>query len=112
MRKLSAGEGSEHLELSEQQEHSSEVHSIQYDVWLDDKTGEKKVEKYMAHEHAERCDECGYYTMMVNREEIVKQPNLQESGLLVKHYRCSYCKHREARQVMLAALSTNVTPSS
>jgi hypothetical protein len=109
MRKLSAEEGAVHLEESQWAEHKSEIHSVEYDVWLDEKTGQKIVEKYMAYQHAEKCSECGFYTMKIDTEEIVKQPSDQTEGILLEHYRCSYCKHREAREVPIAALSSNVT---
>jgi hypothetical protein len=107
MRKLSSEEGSVHLEAQQAAEHASEVHSMEYDVWLDEKTGEKRVEKYMAFEHAEKCGECGYYTMRIHTEEIERKPTQTEDGLLAKHYRCSYCNHREAKEVVIAALSSN-----
>lgn len=108
MRKLSAEEGAVHLEEDQLAEHTSSIHSVEYDVWLDEKTGQKKVEKYMAYQHAEKCGECGFYTMKIDTEEVVKIPSLQEPGILLEHYRCSYCKHREAREVPIAALSSNV----
>jgi hypothetical protein len=108
MRKLSDEEEGVHLEGSQLAEQSSEIHSVEYDVWLDEKTGEKRVEKYMAYQHAEKCGECGFYTMKIDTEEVVKKPTNQEEGLLLEHYRCSYCKHREAREVPIAILSSNV----
>lgn len=107
MRKLSADEGSVHLESDQLAEHKSEIHSVEYDIWLDDKSGEKKIEKYMGYQHAEKCGECGYYTMKIDSEEIEKQPSLQENGLLLEHFKCSYCKHREAREVVIASLASN-----
>lgn len=108
MRKLTSAEGEVHLEADQLAEHKSKLHSAEYDVWLDEKTGEKKIEKYMAYQHAEKCAECGYYTMKIDSEEIEKQPTDKEDGLLLEHYKCSYCKHREAREVVIAALSSNV----
>jgi hypothetical protein len=107
MRKLSAEEGAVHLEAQQAAQSASEIHSVEYDVWLDDKTGEKRIEKYMAYQHAEKCGECGYYTMRIDNEEVEKQPSQSQSGLLLKHYKCSYCSHREAREVEIAALSSN-----
>lgn len=107
MRKLSGEEGSVHLETEQAAQHMSELHSVEYDVWLDEKTGEKKVEKYMAYQHAEKCGECGFYTMKIASEEIERQPTETEDGLLLEHYRCSYCKHREAREVVIAAIGKN-----
>ncbi|MBN8575775.1 MAG: hypothetical protein KF775_04385 [Cyclobacteriaceae bacterium] len=108
MRKLSEEEGSVHLDAEQLAQHRSDIHSVEYDVWLDEKTGEKKVEKYLAYQHAEKCSECGFYTMKIDSEEIEKQPTQTEDGLLLEHYRCSYCKHREAKEVVIAALSSNV----
>ena len=107
MRKLSAEEGAVHLEAEQAAQHASDIHSVEYDVWIDDKSGEKRIEKYMAYQHAEKCGECGYYTMRIVTEEIEKQPSQSQAGLLLKHYQCSYCKHREAREVEIAALSSN-----
>lgn len=108
MRRLSEEEEDAHLEADQIAEEASAIHSVDYDVWLDEKTGFKKVEKYMAYQHAEECPECGYYTMKIHSEEIEKQPTAEETGLLLKHYRCNYCRHRERREVVLAKLSTNV----
>ena len=107
MRKLSEAEESVHLDQREIDEQASVIHAAEYDVWVDEKTGYKQVEKYMGYQHAEKCSECGFLTMKINSEEIVKKPSALEDGLLVKHYRCSYCKHREAREVTIAKLSTN-----
>jgi hypothetical protein len=107
MRKLTEEEELVHLEQSQIDEQASDIHSVEYDVWIDDKTGYKKVEKYMANEHAEKCKECGFYTMKINSEEIEKKPSQTEDGMLIKHFKCSYCKHREAREVVIAKFSSN-----
>ena len=108
MRKLSVDEGAVHLEGDEFVDEGNTVHSIEYDVWVDDKTGEKRIEKYFVHQHANKCQECGYFTMTIDREEIVKEPGLKETGTLIEHYQCTYCNHREAKQVSIAPISTNL----
>jgi hypothetical protein len=105
MRKLSEAEEDAHLE--ESMIHEEQFHSVDYDVWIDDKTGYKKIEKYMAFQHSEECPECGYFTLKIEREELEKAPTQDETGLFIKHFKCSYCGHREAREQMLAKLSTN-----
>jgi hypothetical protein len=107
MRKLSEAEEAVHLDKAQIDEQASEIHSAEYDVWVDEKTGFKKVEKYMAFQHAAKCQECGFYTMKIHTEEVEKKPTTTEDGLLIEHYRCSYCKHREAKEVVIAKLSTN-----
>jgi hypothetical protein len=106
MRKLKEAEEEAHLEAQQWNE-QKEIHSVDYDVWLDEKTGEKKIEKYIAYKHATECPECGYVTLKISREELVRVPSETEAGLLIKHYRCSYCKHREAKEVAVAPLLEN-----
>ena len=106
MRKLHEHEEDAHLDTNQISEQTS-VHSVEYDVWIDDKTGHKKIEKYDTHQHAIECSECGYVTMKIDSEEIETKPTATEGGLLLKHYKCSYCRHREAREVVLAKLSDN-----
>ncbi len=106
MRKLTEQEEDAHLEESMIEEEL--FHSIDYDVWIDEKTGHKKIEKYFAYQHSEECPECGYYTLRIDREELEKVPTLDETGLFIKHFQCSYCNHREGREQVLAKLSSNV----
>ena len=107
MRKLSEEEEDIHLDAGMVSEEQN-VHSVDYDVWIDDQTGFKKIEKYNSYQHAEECSECGYYTLKIDREEIEIKPTANETGLLLKHYKCEYCNHREAREMKLAKLSDNV----
>lgn len=109
MRKLSGSEEDHHLEAEKANTASGDVHSVDYDVWLDDKTGYKKIEKYWAYQHSEECAECGYFTLKIANEEIEKQPTSSEQGLLLKHFKCTYCNHREAREIVLAKLSDNIS---
>jgi hypothetical protein len=107
MRRLGEDEEDIHLEQSQGEEEASAVHSVDYDVWIDEKTGFKKIEKYSAYQHALECPECGYVTLRLAEEEIEKAPTQTETGLLLKHYKCSYCKHREAKEVVIARLADN-----
>lgn len=107
MRKLSESEEDRHLEASQIADEN--IHAVDYDVWIDEKTGFKKIEKYPIYQHAEECPECGYYTLKVGREEIEKAPSPTEKGILLEHYECSYCGHREQREVVVAKLTANVT---
>jgi hypothetical protein len=90
MRLLSEDEEDVHLEEGMRAE--EDVFSIDYDVWLDEKTGEIKIEKYPGHLQALQCNSCGFFTMRVIREEITRQPSHDTPGELIKHYQCQYCK--------------------
>jgi hypothetical protein len=108
MRKLAEAEEEAHLEASQFTEQQI-VQSVDYDVWLDEKTGYKKIEKYISSDHAIECPECGYVTLRITKEEIESPPTEDATGVLLKHYKCTYCNHREAQEVIVASLSENVT---
>lgn len=105
MRKLMDSEEEHHIEDMTRSE--GRVHTIDYDIWVDESTGYKKIEKYPAYQHAEECSECGYYTMRIAQEEIEQAPTANEQGTLLTHYKCSYCGHREQREITVAKLSAN-----
>jgi hypothetical protein len=102
MRKLSEEEEDAHMDESQIAEEASGIHSVNYDVWLDDKTGYKSIEKYYEYEHTEECPGCGYFTMKIYLEEVMNAVSSDEPNKLIKHYKCSYCKHRERAEVTLA----------
>ena len=108
MRKLSEAEEDAHLEADQIAQEGSEIHSVDYDVWIDEKTGYKQVEKYYSYQHAIECPECGYVTMKIHHEEVTQQPSQEEAGWLTKHYRCSFCAHKMRKEVHLAKLADNV----
>jgi uncharacterized ferredoxin-like protein len=90
MRLLAEHEEDVHLDAGMKAE--EDVFSIDYDVWMDEKTNDVIVEKYQGHLQAVQCGNCGFYTMKVVREEITQQPTIDNPGELIKHYECSYCK--------------------
>jgi hypothetical protein len=90
MRLLAEHEEDVHLDAGMKAE--EDVFSIDYDVWIDEKTNEVLIEKYQGHLQALKCGNCGFHTLKVVREEITQQPTATEAGELIKHYECSYCK--------------------
>ena len=109
MRKLSEQEEDAHLEASQIAEEAdkSGVHSVDYDVWIDEKTGFKKIEKYYSYLHSQECPKCGYITLKVDREEVTAAPTNWMDGELVKHYKCSFCNHRERKTVVISKTISN-----
>ncbi len=96
MRLLSEAEEDVHLNEGMQEEEN--IFSIDYDVWIDEKSGDIKIEKYDGHLIALRCGNCGYYTMKVVREEIIEVHPDESPAELLKHYQCTYCKNVRATQ--------------
>jgi len=86
------GEEEEDVHLEEGMRAEENVFSIDYDVWIDEKSGEVKIEKYPGHLQALKCNSCGFYTMKVVKEEITRQPTKESPGELIKHFQCYYCK--------------------
>src|SRR6267154_3983288 len=100
MRLLSEDEEDVHLNEGMQAEEN--IFSIDYDVWIDESTGEIKIEKYQGHLIALQCNNCGFYTMKVLREEIVERNEDGSPRELLKHYQCSYCKNVRATQFFVS----------
>jgi hypothetical protein len=94
MRLLSEDEEDVHLNQGMQAEEN--IFSIDYDVWMDEATGDVKIEKYDGHLVALQCNNCGFYTMKVLKEEIVEKNEDGSPKELLKHYQCSYCKNVRA----------------
>jgi hypothetical protein len=96
MRLLSEDEEDVHLDEGMQAEES--MFSIDYDVWIDEKTSDVLVEKYNGRLIALQCHNCGFYTMKVKREEIITTNEDGSPKELLKHYQCAYCKNIRATQ--------------
>lgn len=99
MKLLSEEEEDSHLDEGMIAEEN--VFSVDYDVWLDEETGYKQIEKYAGHLHAIQCPECNYQTFKITREEILKAPTDTEEGELMKHYACTYCGYKARKTVAL-----------
>lgn len=95
-------EDEEDIHLNEGMQAEENVFSIDYDVWMDEKTNELKIEKYEGHLTALQCKNCGFYTMRVVREEFVKFNDDGSPSELVKHYKCAYCKNVRATQFKIS----------
>jgi hypothetical protein len=95
-------EEEEDLHLDEGMQAEENIFSIDYDVWIDEKTKEIKVDKYQGHLIALQCHNCGFYTMRVQREEIVERNEDGTPKELIKHYQCTYCKNVRATQFSIS----------
>lgn len=94
MRLLTEEEEDVHLDQGKQAEEG--IFSIDYDVWIDDKTGDIHVEKYQGHLTALQCNNCGFFTMKVVNEEVSDRFEDESPKEIIKHYRCEYCKNVRA----------------
>jgi len=103
MKLLSEEEEDVHLDEGMQAEEN--VFSIDYDVWVDEETGDVQIEKYPGHLHGLQCNSCGFQTMKLIKEEILIPPTSTLEGEMVKNYQCTYCKAKRKKTVKIARLS-------
>ena len=101
-------EDEEDVYLDEGQRAEEDAFSIDYDVWIDQATGDTTVEKYEGHLIALKCDRCNFMTLKIEREELVKEPTEFEEGELVQHYKCSYCNRIKRQSKTVAKSGSSV----
>lgn len=99
MKLLSEAEEDAYLDEGMQAEEN--VFSVDYDVWIDNATGYTKIEKYKGHLSAHKCDRCGFQTLRLAKEEIIKEATDHEDGELLKEFNCSYCGRIKRKNVVL-----------
>lgn len=105
MRLLAEHEEDVHLDSGMKAE--EDVFSIDYDVWYDESSGDVLIEKYQGHLQALKCNNCGFFTMKVVREEITRQATATAPGELIKHYECSYCKSIRATAFKISTMEAD-----
>jgi hypothetical protein len=102
MKLLSEDEEDVHLDEGMQAEEN--VFSVDYDVWVDDITGEVHIEKYSGYLEALECGSCGFQTLTLKSEEIVKTATETEEGELIKHHKCTYCNAQRHTRLPIAKI--------
>jgi len=100
MRLLTEEEEDVHLDAGSQAE--EDVFSIDYDVWIDEKSGDIQIEKYQGHLTALKCNNCGFFTMKVKNEEISDRYEDGAPKEMIKHYKCEYCKNVRATAFVIS----------
>jgi hypothetical protein len=100
-------EDEEDVHLTEDQIAHEEIFAYDYDVWIDEETGEKLIEKYDVHHTSLLCDDCRFKTMREQNEEVVLEPTDNEEGKLVKHYKCDNCNAEKDIEKHIAPLELN-----
>ncbi len=103
------GEDEEDTYLDEGMQAEEDAFSVDYDVWIDPETQETKIEKYQGHLSAFECDRCGFQTLKLQKETILKQATDFEDGEIEKEFLCSYCGRIKRKT---QTLSKNVDKSA
>jgi hypothetical protein len=100
MKLLSEDEEDAYLDEGMQAEEN--VFSVDYDVWIDPKTGDTKIEKYKGYLTAHECDRCGFQTLRLVQEEVVTAATEFYDGELHQEFKCSYCNRIKRKTVKLS----------
>ena len=98
-------EEEEDVYLDEGMQAEENAYSVDYDVWIDEKTKFTKIEKYNGRLHALKCDKCNYQTLKVSKEEITQPATLIEEGELIKFLSCGYCGQKSRKSHRIAKLN-------
>lgn len=101
-------EEEEDVHLDEGMQAEEEVFSVDYDVWVDEETGEVQIEKYSGYLEALECGSCGFRTLTLQNEEIVKMATSEEEGELIKHYKCTYCNAERHTRFPIAKVLSDI----
>ena len=96
-------EHEEDVHMTKEMIADEEAFTFDYDVWLDEETGYKKIEKYEGHLHAIVCPRCEFRTLKDYKEVVMVDPTDKQNGRLRKYFRCSYCSHEEIKDVDIAS---------
>lgn len=102
-------EDEEDIHLTEEMIKNEESLKYEYDVWIDEETGHKFIERYDGQQHAKLCPDCNFRTLKEYKEEEIKAPTETEQGLAKKFFKCSYCSHHESHEVHITALNEKAT---
>ena len=95
-------ESEEDVYLDEGMQAEENIFSVDYDVWVDEETGDTKIEKYDGRLVAEECDRCGFQTLKLQREEIIRSTIDDENRELEKQFKCGYCGRIKRRTVKIS----------
>ncbi|MDH5365816.1 MAG: hypothetical protein OEW67_02460 [Cyclobacteriaceae bacterium] len=101
-------EDEEDIHLTDEMIEHEESLKYEYDVWLDEESGHKFIERYDGHQHAKLCPSCNFRTLKEYKEEEVLAPTQSKAGLGKKFFKCSYCSHHETHEVNIAPLNEEV----
>lgn len=97
-------ESEEDVHLTEEMIAHEDAAVYEYDVWVDEETGHKFIERYDIHLHAQICPNCNFRTLRDYKEEVVTEPTHDDPGLMKNYFSCSYCEHAEIRDTRIAPL--------
>lgn len=80
------------------------LYKYDYDVWLDEESGEAHIEKYDGDLKLLICDNCRFRTFKLQSEILKREASSGSKGLVQRVFNCSHCGYIEDREVEIASL--------
>ena len=99
---LLLNEDEEDVYLDEGMQQEEKVFSVNYDVWIDKKTQEIRIEEYQSANEVSNCPNCEYRTYQVIREKVLVPVTENISGELLQQMHCGYCGHKGEEVIKVA----------
>ncbi len=103
MRLLNEKEEDEHL--TDEMLAMEEAMEADFDVWIDESSGEKIIQQYDVTEHALVCPNCNFRTLKERSEEVVSEATETDDGKLLRNYKCTYCGWVEEKEARIPSWS-------
>ena len=94
-------EEEEDVYLDEGMQAEENVFSVDYDVWIDEASGDTHIEKYKGHLNAHECDNCGFQTLRLVKEEVAEEATEFWDGSVNQEFSCSYCGRVKRKTIAL-----------
>ena len=95
--------------LTPAQDLEERLNSVDYDVWLCDRCGEKDVIPYVNRQSAyTECKVCGARTCAMSGNRIIAQPTTRSEGRGERIYECRNCNHKYGVPYRIAKLAAPV----
>lgn len=111
MRKLSEEDEDEYLTKGQVTEEL--IHSVDYDVWITDKSDDVLILAYRPFFSGfTRCPRCAYRTYYKAYDKQIKAPTYSSSGYGERCHKCKNCQYIKNKQYMIPRLTRSSRVSS
>lgn len=110
MTRLDEAADDEHLKSYQIKE--EELNTVDYDVWYESETGEKKIFRYELFGKYDPCPKCKAITYKMTANNVLRAATYSSSGKGVKVYQCQYCSYEKKAEYVIPRLEASSSSSS
>jgi hypothetical protein len=95
-------EDEEDVYLTEEMQSDEQTLKYDYDVWLDEQSGDVHIEKYDIHQSAIICPNCRYRTLKGVKDRLLSFVEGEE--FIQRDFECSYCGYEESKDYKISKI--------